>query len=178
MAGDARDGLVEVVYLERMSALMMVAGAVLSEGVLMALIGTADRREMLLVGVPVVVLVSLVLLPLCLRLPVRLRRTYEHAAWREGVAELFAGQEAARRLSLRRMLGFVGVLACWLLLIGLASHQVMPPVMLVPLAVAQWARSRATAKWEYAHGAALWQGVPGIFGTRGPVFRVPADGGM
>jgi uncharacterized membrane protein len=179
MAGDARDGLIRVVYLERMSALMMAAGAVLSEGVLLALIGTAYRREMLMVGMLAVALVSLVLLPLCFRLQARLRRTYEHAAWMESVDELLEGRDTARRLSLRRLLGFVGALACWLLLIGLASRQVMPPVMLVPLAVAQWARSRATANWEYANGAALWQAVPGMLATRGgPVFRVPGDGGI
>ncbi|WP_369246670.1 hypothetical protein [Streptomyces sp. R41] len=121
---------------------------------------------------------TLGLLPLCFRLPARLRRTYERAAWTERVGELLEGQDGARRLSLRRVQGFVGSMACWLLLIGLATHQVMPPVMLVPPAVVQWARSRATANWERVNAAALWQAVPGMFGTRGPVFRVPADGGI
>ncbi|WP_329535111.1 hypothetical protein OG568_40665 [Streptomyces sp. NBC_01450] len=174
MAGDARDGLIRVVYLERMSALMMAAGAVLSEAALLALVGTAHQREELIVGSVAIVFVSLVVLPMCLRLPARLRRTYEDAAPIESVAEPLDGQDAVRRLSLRRMAGFVGVLACWLLFIGVTSRQVMPPIMLVVMAVAQWARSRATAGWERANGAVLWQGVPGLRRARGRVFRVPS----
>ncbi|MEU1601539.1 hypothetical protein ABZ468_55145, partial [Streptomyces sp. NPDC005708] len=67
---------------------------------------------------------------------------------------------------------------CWMVLIGVAFHEVMPPVMLIPAALAAWVRSRGTAGWERENGAALWQGVPGVLGARGPVFRVPADGGM
>ncbi|SFG68941.1 hypothetical protein [Streptomyces mirabilis] len=173
MAGDARDGLIRVVYLERISALMMAAGAVLSEAVLLALVGTAHRGETLMVGSTAIVFVSVVLLPMSLRLPARLRRIYDDAAPIESVAEPRDGQDAVRRLSLRRTAGFVGVMACWLLFIGLASHQVMPPIMLVTLALVQWARSRATAGWERANGAVLWQGVPGLRGPRGRVFRVP-----
>lgn len=173
MAGDARDGLIRVVYLERISALMMAAGAVLSEAVLLALVGTAHDRETLMVGATALVFVSVLLLPLGLRLPARLRRTYDDAALIESVAAPRDGQDAVRRLSLRRMAGFVGVMACWLLFIGLASHQVLPPVMLVTLALTQWARSRATAGWERENGAVLWQGVPGLRGPRGRVFRVP-----
>jgi hypothetical protein len=55
---------------------------------------------------------------------------------------------------------------------------VMPPVLLVPTDVVQWARSQATADWEQANGASLWRDVPGLLGVRGPVFRVPADSGM
>jgi hypothetical protein len=174
VAGDARDGLIRVVYLERMSALMMAAGAVLSEGVLLALLGTAHHREMLRVGSVAIVFVSVVLLPMCLRLPARLRRTYDDAAPIESVAAPRDGQDAVRRLSLWRTAGFVGALACWLLFIGLTSHQVMPPIMLVTLALAQWARSRATASWERANGAVLWQGVPGLRGSGRRVFRVPS----
>ncbi|MER5534210.1 hypothetical protein [Streptomyces mirabilis] len=173
MAGDARDGLIGVVYLERISALMMAAGAVLSEAVLLALVGTAHRRETLMVGSTAIVFVSVVLLPMCLRLPARLRRTYDDAAPIDSVAAPRDGQDAVRRLSLRRTAGFVGVMTCWLLVIGLASHQVLPPIMLVTLALSQWARSRATAGWERANGAVLWQGVPGLRGPRGRVFRVP-----
>jgi hypothetical protein len=174
VAGDARDGLIRVVYLERMSALMMAVGAVLSEAALLALVGTAHQREELMVGSVAIVFVSLVVLPMSLRLPARLRRTYEDAAPIESVAEPLEGQDAVRRLSLRRMAGFVGVLACWLLFIGVTSRQVMPPIMLVVMAVAQWARSRATAGWERANGVVLWQGVPGLRRARGLVFRVPS----
>ncbi|MER5918365.1 hypothetical protein ABT124_51200 [Streptomyces sp. NPDC001982] len=178
MAGDARDGLIRVVPFERMSALMMAAGAVLSEGVLLALIATAYRLETLLVGTVVVILVSLAMLPLSFRLPARRRHKYEHAVRIDSVAELLEGQDAARRLSLWRTAGVVGVSACWMMLLGLTFHELMPPVMLVSLAVVLWARSRATAHWEQANGATLWQGVPGLLGTRGPVFRVLADGGI
>lgn len=178
MAADARDGLIRVVPFERMSALMMAASAVLSEGVLLALIATAYRLETLLVGTVVVMLVSLAMLPLSSRLPARRRRTYEHAARIGSVAELLERQDAARRLSLWRAAGVVGMSACWMMLLGLTFHEVMPPVMLLPSAVVLWARSRATAHWEQANGAALWQGVPGLLGARGPVFRAPADGGM
>ncbi|MFG2362147.1 hypothetical protein ACGFY3_10895 [Streptomyces mirabilis] len=176
MAGDARDGLIRVVYLERISALMMVAGAVLSEAVLFALVGTAHDRATLMVGSTAIVFVSVLLLPMGLRLPARLRRTYDDAAPIESVAAPRDGQDAVRRLSLRRTAGFVGVMACWLIVIGLASHQVLPPIMLVTLALTQWARSRATAGWERANGAVLWQGVPGLRGprARGRVFRVPS----
>ncbi|MFJ5274638.1 hypothetical protein [Streptomyces sp. NPDC088358] len=37
-----------------------------------------------------------------------------------------------------------------------------------------WARSRATAGREHENGAVLWQGVPGLRGPTGPVFRVPS----
>jgi hypothetical protein len=178
MAVDGRDGLIRVVPFERMSALMMAAGAVLSEGMLLALIGTASRLETLLVGTVVVILVSLAMLPLSFRLPARRRHKYEHAARIDSVADLLEGQDAARRLSLWRAAGVVGVSACWMMFLGLTFHEVMPPVMLIPLAVVLWARSRATAHWEQVNGAALWQGVPGLLGTRGPVFRVPADGGI
>jgi hypothetical protein len=174
VAGDARDGLIRVVYLERMSALMMAAGAVLSETVLLALVGTADHRETLMVGSVAIVFVSVVLLPMCLRLPARVRRAYDDAVSIESVAEPRVGQDAVRRLSLWRTAGFAGVLACWLLFIGLTSHQVMPPIMMVTLALAQWARSRATAGWERVNGAVLWQGVPGLRGSRRRVFRVPS----
>jgi hypothetical protein len=50
----------------------------------------------------------------------------------------------------------------------------MPPIMMVTLALAQWARSRATAGWERVNGAVLWQGVPGLRGSRRRVFRVPS----
>ncbi|MFF2132952.1 hypothetical protein ACFVW1_48015 [Streptomyces olivochromogenes] len=173
MAGDARDGLIRVVYLERISALMMAAGAVLSEAVLLALADTAHQGETLMMGSTAIVFVSVVLLPMGLRLPARLRRTYDDATPIETVAAPRDGQDAVRRLSLRRMAGFVGALACWLIVIGLASHQVLPPIMLVTLALTQWARSRATAGWERANGAVLWQGVPGLRGPRGRVFRVP-----
>ncbi|MER7692176.1 hypothetical protein [Streptomyces sp. NPDC097610] len=173
MAGDARDGLIRVVYVERISALMMAAGAVLSEAVLLAVVGTAQDRAPLMVGATAIVFVSVVLLPMCLRLPSRLRRTYDDAAPIESVAAPRDGQDAVRRLSLRRTAGFAGVMACWLLFIGLVSHQVLPPIMLVTFALAQWARSRATAGWERAHEAVLWQGVPGLRGLRGCVFRVP-----
>jgi hypothetical protein len=89
-----------------------------------------------------------------------------------------AGQDGARRFSLRRTAGFVGAVACWMMLIGLAFHEVMPPLILAPAALTQWARSRATGDWERANGAALWQGVPGLLGARGPVFRAPVDGGI
>ncbi|MCX4432277.1 MULTISPECIES: hypothetical protein [Streptomyces] len=173
MAGDARDGLIRVVYLGRISALMMAAGAVLSEAALLALDGTAHHRETLMVGSTAIVFVSVVLLPMSLRLPARLRRTYDAAAPIESVVAPRDGQDAVRRLSLWRTAGFVGVMACWLLFIGLASDQVLPPIMLVALALSQWARSRATAGWERANGAVLWQGVPGLRGPRGCVFRVP-----
>ncbi|MFI1165089.1 hypothetical protein ACH4UM_16105 [Streptomyces sp. NPDC020801] len=178
MTEDARPGLMRVVHFEQASALMMGAGAVLSEGLLLALIGTAYRLGTLLVGTVAVTLVCLALLPLGFRLPARLRRRYEHAAQMDGLDAPHAGQDAAWRQSLRRTAGLVGVAACWMMLIGLMFHEVMPPVMLVPGAMTQWARSRATADWEQANGAALWQGVPGLLGTRGPVFRVPADYGM
>ncbi|MFF0130300.1 hypothetical protein ACFYTG_32070 [Streptomyces mirabilis] len=173
MAGDARDGLIPVVYLERISALMMAAGAVLSEAVLLALVGTAHDRATLMMGSTAIVVVSVLLLPMGLRLPARLRRIYDDAAPIESVAAPRDGQDAVRRLLLRRTAGFGGVMTCWLVFIGLASHQVLPPIMLVTLALTQWARSRATAGWERANGAVLWQGVPGLWGPRGRVFRVP-----
>ncbi|MEU6364380.1 hypothetical protein ABZ876_01250 [Streptomyces sp. NPDC046931] len=173
MTEDAGPGLIRVVYFEQTSALMMGAGAVLSEGLLLALIGTARRLETLLVGTVAVTVVCLVLLPLGFRLPARLRRRYEHAAQIDSLDVPHAGQDAARQLSLRCTAGFVSATVCWMLLIGLTFHEVMPPVMLVPVAMTQWARSRATANWERANRAALWQGVPGLLGTRGPVFRVP-----
>ncbi|MFD1311655.1 hypothetical protein [Streptomyces kaempferi] len=178
MAVDAQDGLIRVAPFERVSAVMTAAGAVLSEGVLLALIGTAQSLETLLVGTVVVILVSLAMLPLSFRLPGRRRRKYERAARIDSVAELLEGQDVARRLSLWRAAGIVGMSACWMMLLGLMFHEVMPPVMLVPLAVVLWARSRATADWERANGAALWQRVPGLLWNRSPVFRVPADGGM
>lgn len=115
MAGDARDGLIRVVYLGRISALMMAAGAVLSEAALLALDGTAHHRETLMVGSTAIVFVSVVLLPMSLRLPARLRRTYDAAAPIESVVAPRDGQDAVRRLSLWRTAGFVGVMACWLL---------------------------------------------------------------
>lgn len=179
MTEDARPGLIRVVYFQQTCASMMGGGAVLSEGLLLVLIGAAHRLETFLVGAVAVALVSLVLLPLRFRLPARLRRTYEHAVRIDGAEEQpHTGQNAAQRLSLRRTAGFVGGVVCWMMLIGLATHQLMPPLMLVPMAVAQWAQSRATAKWERANGADLWQTVPGLLGARGPVFRVPAKRGI
>ncbi len=178
MTEDARPRLIRVVYFQQTSALMMGAGVVLSEVLLLVLMGTAFHLETLLVGAVAVTLVSLVLLPMRLRLPARLRRRYEHAAQIDSGDELRVGQDGARRLSLRRTAGFVGAAACWMMLIGLTLHEVMPPLMLVPVAVAQWAQSRATADWERANRADLWQRVPGLLGARGPVFRVPADGGV
>ncbi|MEU6774691.1 hypothetical protein [Streptomyces sp. NPDC046759] len=177
MADEAGPGLVRVVYVEQSSALMMGVGAVLSEGLLLALIGAAHRLETLLGGTVAVTLVCLVLLPLGFQLPARLRRKYEHAAQVDHLAAPHADEGAARRRLLRRTAGLVGAAACWMMLIGLVFHEVMPPVMLVPMAMTHWARSRATADWEQVNGAALWQGVPGLLGTRGPVFRVPADYG-
>ncbi|MFG2475710.1 hypothetical protein [Streptomyces fagopyri] len=173
MAGDARDGLIRVVRLERMSALMMAAGAVLSEVALLALLGMADHRETLMVGSVAIAVVSVALLPLSIRLPGRLRRTYDTAVPVPNVTQPLAAQAAVRRLSLWRTAGFVGVTACWLLFIGTVSDQVMPPVMLFVLAVTQWGRSWATARWERENGAVLWQGVPGLLSPKAPVFRVP-----
>ncbi|MEW2509037.1 hypothetical protein [Streptomyces sp. NPDC046870] len=179
MTEDAGPGLIRVVYFQQTCAWMMGGGAVLSEALLLVLIGTAHRLETLLVGAVAVALVSAVLLPLRLRLRARLRRTYEHAVRIDSAEEPpHTGQDAAQRLSLRRTAGFVGGAVCWMMLIGLASHQLMPPLMLVPVAVAQWAQSRATARWERVNGADLWQTVPGLLGARGPVFRVPAERGM
>ncbi|MEV6058240.1 hypothetical protein [Streptomyces sp. NPDC052107] len=179
MTEDARPGLIRVVYFQQTCASMLGGGAVLSEGLLLVLIGTAHRLETLLVGAVAVALMSLVLLPLRFRLPARLRRTYEHAVQIDSAEEQpHTGQNAAQRLSLRRTAGFVGGVVCWLMLIGLATHQLMPPLMLVPMAVAQWAQSRATAKWERVNGADLWQTVPGLLGARGPVLRVPAKRGI
>ncbi|WP_336116265.1 hypothetical protein [Streptomyces sp. PTD9-10] len=179
MTEDARPGLIRVVYFQRTCSLMMGASAVLSEGLLLLLIGTAHRLETLLVGAVAVALVCLALLPLRLRLPARLRRTYEHAARIDSAEEQpRTGQDAAQRLSLRRTAGLVGGAVGWMMLVGLVSHQLMPPLMLVPVAVAQWAQSRATAEWERANAADLWQTVPGLLGARGPVFRVPAEGGV
>jgi hypothetical protein len=177
MTGGAGPGLVRVVYFEQTFALMMGVGAVLSEGLLLAVIGTAHRLETLLVGTVAVTLVCLVLLLFGFRLPARLRRRYEHAAQMDSLDAPHADEDSARRQFLRRAAGFVGAAACWMMVIGLMFHEVMPPVMLVPVAMSHWARSRATADWEQANGAALWQGVPGLLGNRGPVFRVPADYG-
>lgn len=58
-----------------------------------------------------------------------------------------------------------------MMLIRLTSHTVTPPFMLLPVAVTQWAGTRTTADWERVNGAALWQGVPGLLGARGPVSR-------
>ncbi|MEU7422437.1 hypothetical protein [Streptomyces sp. NPDC040750] len=179
MTEDARPGLIRVVYFQQTCALMMGGGAVLSEGLLLVLIGTAHRLETLLVGAIAVALVSLVLLPLRFRLRAGLRRTYEHAVLIPSAEEQpHTGQDAVQRLSLRRTAGFVGGAVCWMMLIGLASHQLMLPLLLVPVAVAQWAQSRATAKWERVNGADLWQTVPGLLGPRGPMFRVPAERGI
>jgi hypothetical protein len=179
MTEDARPGLIRVVYFQQTCALMMGVGVVLSEALLLVLISTAHRLETLVVGTVAVVLVSLVLLPLrFFRLPARLRRKYEHAAQIHSTTEPHLGQNVARRLSLRRTAGFVGVLACWMTFLGLAFHELMPPLLLVPLAVAQWAQSRATANWERANRADLWQSVPGLLGVRGPVFRVSANDTM
>ncbi|TLS46280.1 hypothetical protein FE633_10075 [Streptomyces montanus] len=178
MAEDSGPGLIRVVYFERISALMMVAGVVLSEGALLLLTGTAPLRETLMVVTAAITLVSLLLLPLWFRLPARVRREYEDAVQIAHIVEPYEGEDAARRLSLRRAAVLVGVPACWMVLIGLTFHELMPPVMLVPVAVAQWARSRATAGWERANGAALWLGVPRPLRRRGPVLRSPAAGGM
>ncbi|MFG2944186.1 hypothetical protein [Streptomyces adustus] len=179
MSEDAGPGLIRVVYFQRTCASMLGGGALLSEGLLLVLIGAAHRLETLLVAAVAMALASLVLLPLRFRLPARLRRTYEHAVRIDSAEEQpHTGQDAAQRLSLRRTAGSVGGLACWMLLIGLAAHQLMPPLILVPMAVAQWAQSRATAKWERANGADLWQPVPGLLGARGPLFRVPAKRGI
>ncbi|GHE13633.1 hypothetical protein GCM10010339_81240 [Streptomyces alanosinicus] len=165
-------------HFERTSALMMGAGVVLSEGLLLALIGTPDRLGVLLVGTVAVALVSLALLPFGFRLPARLRRRYEQAARIDTAGEPCAGQDAARRLSLRRTAGLVGAAVCWMVCIALVSRELMPPVMLVPVTVTQWARSRATARWERENGASLWQGIPGVLGARGPAYRVAADAGV
>ncbi|MGW9032347.1 hypothetical protein ACWGQ5_51910 [Streptomyces sp. NPDC055722] len=178
MTEDARPGLIRVVDWERTSALMIGAGVVLSEGLLLLLIGTVYRLETLLMGTVAFALVSLALLPLVFRLPARLRRKYEQAAQIDGVNETRVGQDVARRISLRRSAAIAGVSACWMVLLGLAAHDVMPPFGLIGVAPAQWARSRTTADWERVNGAVLWQGVPGLLGARGPVFRVPAEGGM
>ncbi|QFZ77753.1 hypothetical protein GFH48_34600 [Streptomyces fagopyri] len=175
MTGDARDKLIRVVRLGRMSALMMAAGTVLSEVALLALVDTAQRFETLMVGSVAVAVVSVVLLPLSIRLPGRLRRTYDTAVPVPSVDQPLAAQAAVRRLSLWRTAGFVGVTGCWLVFIGVVSDQVLPPVMLCVLAVTQWGRSRATARWERENGAVLWQGVPGLLRPGAPVFRVPLD---
>ncbi|MET7377977.1 hypothetical protein ABZT08_03985 [Streptomyces sp. NPDC005526] len=164
-------------YFEQTSALMTGAGVLLSEGLLVALIGTPERLEILLVGTVAVALVSLALVPFGFRLPARLRRKYEQAVQIDALGHPCAGRDAARGLSLRRTAGFVGAGVCWMVLVALASRELMPPVMLVPVAVTQWARSRATARWERENGAALWQGVPGVLGARGSVYRVAADAG-
>ncbi|MEU1593425.1 hypothetical protein ABZ468_11330, partial [Streptomyces sp. NPDC005708] len=80
MTEGAGPGLIRVVYFHQTSALMMGAGAVLSEGLLLLLIGTTHRLETLLVGTVAVTLGCLALLPLGFRLPARLRRKYEQAA--------------------------------------------------------------------------------------------------
>lgn len=178
MTGKTGPGLIRVVRVEQRSALLMGVGAVLSEGLLLVLIGTADRLDTLLAGTVGVALVCLALLPLGFRLPARLRRRYERAVQIDGVDETPAGQDAAWRLSMCRTAGLAGATACCMTLIALAFHELMPPVMLVPAALAQWTRSRATAHWERAHGTALWQGVPGVLGGRGPVYRVPVPDGM
>ncbi|MFJ9868881.1 hypothetical protein [Streptomyces sp. NPDC101165] len=175
MTGNAGPGLIRVVHFERTSALLMGVGAVLSEGVLLALIGAPHRLEALLVGTAAVTLVSLALLPFGFRLPARLRRKYEQAARIDTVGDPCAGQDAARRLSLRRTAGFVGAGVCWMVFIALTFRELMPPVMLVPVTITQWARSRATVQWERENGVALWRGIPGVLGTRDPVYRVTAD---
>jgi hypothetical protein len=122
MAEGARPGLMRVVHFEQASALMLVAGAVLSEGVLLALIGATHRwLESLLVGAVAVTVVCLLLLPLSFRIPARLRRKYEQAAWIDGVAATYAGQVATRRLWLWRTAGFTVAFACWMLIIGLRA---------------------------------------------------------
>lgn len=180
MTADAGPRLIRVVYFERTCALMTGAGAVLSESLLLALTGTTHQLRTLLVGTLAVALVCLALLPLGLRLPARLRRKYESAVRIDTIDETTTGQASARRLSLRRTAGFVAATACWMLLIALAFHELMPPVLLVPIAMAQWTRSRATARWERARGTVLWQGVPGVLGARGPVYvaRSGRAGGM
>ncbi|MET8954043.1 hypothetical protein ACWEO4_17545 [Streptomyces sp. NPDC004393] len=178
MTEGAGPGLIRVAYFERTSALMTVASVVLSEGLLLVLVGTTHRLEALLVGVVTVALVSLALLPFGLRLPARRRRKYEQAVRIGVVEEPRADQDAARRLSLRRTAGFVGAVACWMTIIGLTFHDLMPPILLVVVAVTQWARARATARWERENGAALWQDVPGVLGVRNPVFRLSAAGEM
>ncbi|MFJ5213321.1 hypothetical protein ACIP98_01235 [Streptomyces sp. NPDC088354] len=177
MNEDVRPGLVRVVDWERTSALMMGAAVVLSEGLLLILIGTAYPLETLLVGTVAFALVFLALLPLVFRLPARLRRKYEQAAQFDGLNESRVVQAAARRISLRRAAAIAGVSACWMMLLGLVGHDPMPPFVLIAVALPQWARSRTTAEWERVNRAVLWQGVPGILGARGPVFRVPAEGG-
>jgi hypothetical protein len=161
-----------------MSALMMGADAVLCEGALLLLFGTDQRLEKLLVAMAAVTIVSLALLPLCFRLPARLRRKYEFAEHTGGPTEPRSKRHSVRRLSLRAAAVYAGVPACWMFLVGLTSHDVVPPVMLVPVTVALWARSRATAGWEQTNEATLWQVPPKLLGPRGPVFRVSADGQM
>ncbi|MGW1022933.1 hypothetical protein ACWD4J_04315 [Streptomyces sp. NPDC002577] len=179
MAEDGRPGLIRVVDFEQVSALMTGAGMLLSEGPLLVFSGmTYGLETLLVVGTTAVALASLLLLPLYFRLPARLRRKYEQAVQIDGVDEPHAGQDAARRQLLWRTAAYAGLLTCWLLLIALTFHEVMAPIMLIPPALAHWARSRATADWERANGATLWQRVPGLRGNRGPVFRVPAEGGM
>ncbi|WP_377271395.1 hypothetical protein [Peterkaempfera sp. SMS 1(5)a] len=175
MVEDVRDGLIRVVHVEQMFALLMATGGLLSLGVLLALGSTPHQGEALAVGTVAVTLACLVMLPLCFCLPGRLRRKYEHAVPVDRAAELIEGQEATRRLSLRRLAGLMGLSACWMLLVGLVSHEVMPPVMLIVLAVGSWGRSWATAGWELENRVTLWQDVPGLLGSRGrgPVFRAP-----
>ncbi|WP_339130560.1 hypothetical protein WJM95_16925 [Streptomyces sp. f51] len=177
MTADAGAGLIRVARFGRTVALTTAAGAVVSEGLLLALIATPRRLESLLVGAVVVTVMSVVWLPFAFLLPAGFRRRYEQAVWIDTVGEPGAGRDEAGRLSLRRTAGFVAVVVCWMVLIGLASHQLMPPFMLIPVAVTQWARSRATARWERENGTAVWQRVPGVLGARGPLYRseAPAD---
>lgn len=177
MTADAGPGLIRVVWFGRASALLTGIGAVLSEGLLPAFVRTSHRPESLLMATVAFTLTSLTLLPLGFRLPARLRRHYEQAARIGAVDASRDAQDAARRRSLRRTAGFVGVLACWMMLMAIASHELMPPVLLVPVAVGQWGRSRATAAWERRNGVVLWQAAPGFLGVRGPVYRVPAADG-
>ncbi|MGW0967663.1 hypothetical protein [Streptomyces sp. NPDC002516] len=171
MTVDAGAGLIRVARFGRTVALMTAVGAVVSEGLLLALIATPRRLESLLVGAVVVTVMSVVWLPFAFFLPAKFRRRYEQALWIDTVGEPRAGRDEAGRLSSLRTAGFVGAVACWMVLIGLASHALMPPFMLIPVVVTQWGRSRATARWERENGTAVWQRVPGVLGGRGPLYR-------
>ncbi|MGW7008088.1 hypothetical protein ACWGCW_36180 [Streptomyces sp. NPDC054933] len=175
MAAVDHTELVRVGHFQRIFAMMTAAGAVLSEGLLLALIGTSYRLESLAVGTVAIALVSLALIPLSFRLPARLRCDYAQAAQIENVGQVHSEQPSASRSVLWRTARLAGVTVGCMLLMGLASHQVMLPVLLLPVVVSGWLRSKATARWEQENGATLWQRAPRCAEYRVPVFRAASD---
>ncbi|MFC9928793.1 hypothetical protein [Streptomyces sp. NPDC127190] len=171
MVGMEGSGLVRVTEFQRAVATTTAVAGVVSVGLLCALVGTSQQDAALAAGAVAVTLVTLVLVPLSLRLPARLRRQYAEAAPVEHAGQARGGQQSAARPALRSAVWIAVLIGGWMTAIGLTSHQVTVPVVLLPVAVSGWLRARATARWEQENAAALWQRAPRWGGFRVSFYR-------